>query len=213
MHSGGSPGIPLRPPRALPTTSSHPHHAASQKRPPRVETGKTGATQSISKAVRGLPIVERRGSIVPPTPSRPHHAASQKRPPRAETRKTGPAQSMSKAVRGLPIVERRGSSALGLRRAPGPFHHAMWAGVAGEGLLWVCWGGRDFAASLPVLRPGFCPPGAGGAMCDVGRCGITFSPPRRVVVAEEATGGATGGRRADGKFVLIKVSCRAPYGL
>ena len=77
----------------------------------------------MSKAVRGPPIVERRGSIVPPIPSRPHHAASQKRPPRAETRKTGPAQSMSKAVRGLPIVERRGSIALGLRRAPGPFHH------------------------------------------------------------------------------------------
>ena len=42
-----------------------PPHAASQKRPPRVETRKTGATQSISKAVRGLPIVERRGSIAP----------------------------------------------------------------------------------------------------------------------------------------------------
>ena len=42
-----------------------PLHAASQKRPPQVETRKTGATQSISKAVRGLPIVERRGSIVP----------------------------------------------------------------------------------------------------------------------------------------------------
>ena len=77
----------------------------------------------MSKVVRVPPIVERRGSIVPPIPSRPHHAASQKRPPRAETRKTGPAQSMSKAVRGLPIVERRGSIALGLRRAPGPFHH------------------------------------------------------------------------------------------
>ena len=64
-HHEGSPCIPVRPPRALPTTSSHPHHAASQKRPPRVETGKTGALQSISKAVRGLPIVERRGSIVP----------------------------------------------------------------------------------------------------------------------------------------------------
>ena len=100
-------------------------HAASQKRPPRAETGKTSAAQSMSKAVRGPPIVERRGSIVPPIPSRPHHAASQKRPPRAETRKTGPAQSMSKAVRGLPIVERRGSIALGLRRAPGPFHHCF----------------------------------------------------------------------------------------
>ena len=33
--------------------------------PPRVETGKTSATRSISKAARGLPIVERRGSIVP----------------------------------------------------------------------------------------------------------------------------------------------------
>ena len=98
-------------------------HAASQKRPPRAETGKTSAAQSMSKAVRGPPIVERRGSIVPPIPSRPHHAASQKRPPRAEPRKTGPAQSMSKVVRGLPIVERRGSIALGLRRAPGPFHH------------------------------------------------------------------------------------------
>ena len=65
MHHEGSPCIPVRPPRALPTTSSHSRHAASQKRPPRVETGKTGATQSISKAVRGLPIVERRGSIVP----------------------------------------------------------------------------------------------------------------------------------------------------
>ena len=48
-----------------PPTSSHPPDAASQKRPPHVETRKTGSTQSISKAVRGLPIVERRGSIVP----------------------------------------------------------------------------------------------------------------------------------------------------
>ena len=40
-----------------------PPHAASQKRPPRVETRKTGPAQSISKAERGLPIVERRGSI------------------------------------------------------------------------------------------------------------------------------------------------------
>ena len=61
----GSPCIPVRLPRALPSTSSHPHHAASQRRPPRVETGKTGAAQSMSKAVRGLPIVERRGSIAP----------------------------------------------------------------------------------------------------------------------------------------------------
>ena len=40
-------------------------HAASQKRPPRVETRKTGPAQSISKAERGLPIVERLGSIAP----------------------------------------------------------------------------------------------------------------------------------------------------
>ena len=64
-HHDGSRCIPARPLHALPTTSSHSRHAASQKRPPRVETRKTGATQSISKAVRGLPIVERRGSIVP----------------------------------------------------------------------------------------------------------------------------------------------------
>ena len=64
-HHKGSPCIPVRPPRALPTTPSHPHHTTSQERPPQVKTGKTGTTQSISKAVRGLPIVERCGSIVP----------------------------------------------------------------------------------------------------------------------------------------------------
>ena len=74
----------------------------------------------MSKAVRGPPIVERRGSIVPPIPSRPHHAASQKRPPRAETGKTSAAQLMSKAVRGLPIVERRGSIVPGFPRAERP---------------------------------------------------------------------------------------------
>ena len=52
-------------------TFSHPHHAVSQKRPPRAETGKTSAAQSMSKAVRGLPIVERRGSIVPGFPRAP----------------------------------------------------------------------------------------------------------------------------------------------
>ena len=46
------------------------------------------------------------------------------------------------------------------------------------------------------------------------RCGSMWDdlaqPPRRVVVAEEATGDY---RRADGIFVLIKVSCRVLYGL
>ena len=42
-----------------------PLHAASQERPPHVRTRKTGATQSLSKAERGLPIVERRSSIAP----------------------------------------------------------------------------------------------------------------------------------------------------
>ena len=46
-------------------------HAASQKRPPRAETGKTSAAQSMSKAVTGLPIVDRRGSIVPGLPRAP----------------------------------------------------------------------------------------------------------------------------------------------
>ena len=49
----GSPYIPVGLPCALPTNSSHPPHAASQERPPRVETSKTYATQSISKAARG----------------------------------------------------------------------------------------------------------------------------------------------------------------
>ena len=47
----------------VPPIPSRPHHAASQKRPPRAETRKTGPAQSMSKVVRGLPIVERRGSI------------------------------------------------------------------------------------------------------------------------------------------------------
>ena len=55
MHHGGSPCISVMPPRALPATPSHSRHAASQKRRPQVETRKTGATQSISKALRRLP--------------------------------------------------------------------------------------------------------------------------------------------------------------
>ena len=62
-HHEESPCIRAWPWRALPT-SAHPHHAASQTRPPRAGTGETGATQLMSKAVKGLPIVERCGSIV-----------------------------------------------------------------------------------------------------------------------------------------------------
>ena len=61
----GSPYVPVRLLHTLPTTSPQPHHAASQRCPPRVATGKTGATQPISRVVRRPPIAERRGSIVP----------------------------------------------------------------------------------------------------------------------------------------------------
>ena len=56
--------------------ATHPYPLSSPSRrqpeaPPRAETGKTSAAQSMSKAVRGLPIVERRGSIVPGLPRAP----------------------------------------------------------------------------------------------------------------------------------------------